>query len=273
MIEPNREGSPGAAPPPPTPIPTPIEDPVWNGWDVLLVAALTFVVVALLQLVSLKAVQWLWYPQLSLNQTAQQVEKRPILLIVSQIVLYIPIALLMIATVEGKYHVPFWRAIGWNWPRSVWKWITLGVVLLLVLIMFENLLPMPKDTPFERLFDRPLDAYLLGLISVTLAPLIEELFFRGLLYPVLARRTGMVWGVVLSAVPFALLHLQQYGYAWAAVLVIFVVGLVLGAVRAKTRSVGSSFLVHAGYNGIQMVLALAFTHGFTRMPKGLLECF
>ena len=81
----------------------------------------------------------------------------------------------------------------------------------------------------------------------------------------------MAWGIVLSAVPFALLHLQEYGYSWAAVLVIFVVGLVLGAVRAKTRSVGSSFLVHAGYNGIQMLIALALTHGFTRMPKGLLE--
>ena len=267
VIAPNVEGSPGAAPTPPTPV----EDPVWSGWDVLLIAILTFIVAALLQLASLKAAQLLWYPQLSLRQAEQQVEKQPILLIVTQIVLYIPIALLMIATVEGKYRVPFWRAIRWNWPRTVWKWIALGVLLLLVLTMFENLLPMPSDTPFQRLFDRPLDAYLLGLVSITLAPLIEELFFRGLLYPVLARRTGMAWGVVLSAVPFALLHLQEYAYSWAAVLVIFVVGLVLGAVRAKTRSVGCSFLVHAGYNGIQLLIALALTHGFTRMPKGLLE--
>jgi membrane protease YdiL (CAAX protease family) len=83
----------------------------------------------------------------------------------------------------------------------------------------------------------------------------------------------MVWGVVLSAVPFALLHLPQYADAWAAGLVIFIVGLVLGVVRAKTRSVGSSFLVHAGYNGIQVLIALTLTHGFTRMPKGLLECW
>ena len=81
----------------------------------------------------------------------------------------------------------------------------------------------------------------------------------------------MAWGVVLSAVPFALLHLPQYANAWAAGLVILVVGLVLGVVRAKTRSVGSSFLVHAGYNGIQLLIVLAITHGFTRMPKGLLE--
>ena len=237
----------------------------------LLIAILTFVVALLLQRVSVKAVQLLWYPHLSWLQVAQQVEKQPIFLIVAQIVLYIPTALLMIATVEGKYQVPFWRAIGWKWPRTVWKWIALGVVLLLVLSMFENLLPMPNDTPFQRLFDRPLDAYLLGLVSITLAPLIEELFFRGLLYPVLAKKTGMAWGVVLSALPFALLHLPQYGDAWAAGLVIFIVGLVLGVVRAKTRSVASSFLVHAGYNGTLLLIALALTHGFTSTPKALLE--
>lgn len=267
VLAPNQQGSLGSAPAPPAPV----EDPIWSGWDVLRIAILAFVVILLLQMASAKAAQLLWYPQLPLRQAAEQLEKRPILLIVMQIVLYIPIALLMIATVEGKYQVPFWRAISWNWPRTVWKWIALGVVLLLVLSMFENLLPMPNDTPFQHLFDRPLDAYLTGLISITLAPLIEELFFRGLLYPVLARRTGMAWGVVLSAVPFALLHLPQYANAWAAGLVILVVGLVLGVVRAKTRSVGSSFLVHAGYNGIQLLIVLAITHGFTRMPKGLLE--
>ena len=92
---PNLEGSPGAAPTPPAPV----ENPVWSGWDVLLIAILTFVVMYLGQLASVKAAQVLWYPQLPLHQVAQQVEKRPIFLIVSQIVLYIPIALLMVAAV------------------------------------------------------------------------------------------------------------------------------------------------------------------------------
>ncbi len=148
----------------------------------------------------------------------------------------------------------------------------MGAGLLLSLSMLESLLPMPKDTPFEHLFDRPLDAYLLSLLAVTIGPLMEELFFRGLLYPVLARRIGMVWGVLLSAVPFALLHLPQYGDAWAAGLVILIVGIVCGVVRARTHSVGASFLVHAGYNGTQMLIAIAFTRGFTHMPTGLLEC-
>jgi membrane protease YdiL (CAAX protease family) len=63
------------------------------------------------------------------------------------------------------------------------------------------------------------------------------------------------------------MHLPQYGYAWGALLVIFIVGVVCGTVRAVTKSVGASFLVHAGYNGAQMLIAIFATRGFTHMPK------
>jgi membrane protease YdiL (CAAX protease family) len=149
----------------------------------------------------------------------------------------------------------------------------IGALMLFGLSMLESVLPMPKDTPFEKLFARPRDAYVLAIIAVTLGPLVEELFFRGFFYPVLARRWGTASGVVLTALPFALMHMPQYGYAWGALLVIFIVGLVCGIVRAATESVAASFLVHVGYNGTQMVIAILFTRGFTHMPKGLLECF
>jgi len=40
-------------------------------------------------------------------------------------------------------------------------------------------------------------------------------------------------------------------------------------VRAVTRSVAASFLVHVGYNGTQMIIALAYTHGFRQMEKAV----
>ena len=253
--------SPIPAPPPP------VEDPVWNGWDVVLIAALTFFIVVVLQLVLAKAAQLLWYPHNTFVEAAQKVAERPILLIASQLLVYIPVAMLMIMLIEGKYRVPFWRTISWNWPTAIWRFVGLGAALLLVLNTLEGLLPMPKDTPFEHLFDRPLDAYLLAFIAVTFAPLMEELFFRGFMYPVLARRVGVAWAILLSSLPFALLHLPQYAYAWSAGFVILVVGMVCGVVRALTKSVGASFLVHVGYNGTQMLIALLLTRGFTHMPK------
>ena len=247
--------------------PPPVENPVWNGWDVLLIAGLTVVTMMVLQLVVLLAAHWLWYPQESLAD----VSKKPILLIASQFLIYIPVAACMVLLVEGKYHVAFWQALRWNWPRAEWRLLALGGAMFFALGLLQNLLPMPKDTPFEHLFDRPRDAYLLSIIAVSLGPLMEELFFRGFMYPVLARRMGAVWGIALTALPFGLIHLPQYGWAWGAALVIFLVGVVCGVVRAATRSVGASFLVHVGFNGTQMLIAVVMTQGFRHMPKTLAQ--
>jgi membrane protease YdiL (CAAX protease family) len=268
--------APPAVPSPPDPFastnlaavpigPPPVENPVWNGWDVLLIAVLTFVTMLILQVVVIVGALWLVYPHSTFGTVAQ----KPILLLGSQFLIYIAVAACMVLLVEGKYHAPFWQAIRWNWPASEWKLLGLGAVMMMGLAMVESLLPMPKDTPFEHLFDRPIDAYLLAIIAVTAGPLMEELFFRGFFYPVVAQRWGAGWGIFLTALPFALMHLPQYGYAWGAMLVILVVGLVCGTVRAVTRSVGASFLVHVGYNGTQMLIAVVATQGFRHMPKAL----
>ena len=243
--------------------PPPVENPVWSGWDVLLIAGVTVVAMLVLQLLVILGAVWFVYPHLNLAAVAQ----KPILLLVSQFLIYVAVAACMVMMVEGKYHVPFWQAIRWNWPRSEWKLLALGAAMFFTLGLLQTVLPMPKDTPFEHLFDRPRDAYLLAIIAVSLGPLMEELFFRGFLYPVLARRMGVAWGIALTALPFGLIHLPQYGWAWGAALVIFLVGVVCGMVRAATRSVGASFLVHVGFNGMQMVIAVVATQGFRHMPK------
>ncbi len=247
--------------------PPPVENPAWNGWDVLAIVGLALVTILASQALIVFGAHYLFYPRAPLTDLAQN----PLVVLLSQFLIDAAVAIYLFLWIEGKYRVRFWQAIRWNWPKREWRLLALGTLMLLALSMLENLLPMPKDTPFEKLFASPRDAYLLAIIAVTLGPLVEELFFRGFLYPVLARRWGVAWGILLTALPFAALHLPQYGWAWGALLVIFIVGIVCGVVRAVTKSVGASFLVHVGYNGTQMLLAVLWTRGFTHMPKGLLE--
>ena len=266
--------SPDAAPPdllltPAPSTPPPVENPVFSGWDVLQIFGLTVVTMFVLQILVLFGARWLAYPGASLGDLAQ----KPLLLLLSQFLIYAAVALFMMLVVQGKYHVRFWQAIRWNWPQSGWRLLALGGLMLFTLNLLQYFLPMPKDTPFEKLFARPRDAYLLSVIAVTLGPLMEELFFRGFLYPVLARRLGVAWGIFLTALPFGLMHMPQYGYAWGPLLVIFLVGVVCTAVRAAMKSVGASFLVHAGYNGTQMIIAAILTDGFRHMDKAGLWVF
>jgi hypothetical protein len=238
------------------------ENPVWNGWDVLLLAALTLGMVFIVQLVIVLAARRFAYPHLSWADVAQ----KPVLALISEFVAYAVVALYMILLLEVKYRTRFWAAIRWNWPGIAGiSLVGLGA-LMLGLDMLGKFLPMPKTTPFDQFFERPMDAYLTAAFAITLGPLMEELFFRGFMYPVLARRMGAFWGIVLTALPFGLIHYVQYR-SWSAVFIIVLVGVVLTTVRAVTKSVASSFLAHVGYNATLMALAAWATDGFRHMEK------
>lgn len=245
------------------------ENPVWSGWDVLQIAGLTLLTLFIAQLLIVLGARRFAFPHASWVDVAQ----KPALALLAELLTYVAVALYMILLVEGKYHMRFWQAIRWNWPGIAGVSFAGVGVLMLGLDLLGRFLPMPKSTPFDQFFARPSDAYLTAVFAVTLGPLMEEVFFRGFLYPVVARRMGVFWGIVLTALPFGLIHAVQYGYAWGAVLIIFLVGVVLTAVRAITKSVASSFLAHAGYNGTLMLLAAWATDGFRHMEKAAVAMF
>jgi hypothetical protein len=246
---------------PTLPAPEALENPIWSGWDVLVIAGVTLGILFVVQLLVVLGARR-FYPHASWGDVAQ----KPVLALLSELLAYGVVAIYMALLVEVKYHARFWQAIRWKWP-GIGGVSFLGMgVLMLGFDMLGRFLPMPKTTPFDQFFDRPLNAYLTAAFAITLGPLMEELFFRGFLYPVLARRMGAFWGVVLTALPFGLMHFLQYR-SWSAVLIIFLVGVVLTTIRAVTKSVAASFLAHVGYNGTLMVLAIAATDGFRHMEK------
>jgi len=244
------------------PAPRAGENPVWSGWDVLLIAALTLATIFLIQLILILVGLRFVYR----HENWVDVAQKPVLALLSELLAYGVVAVYMILLVEGKYHTRFWAAIRWNWPGLAGLSLVGVGVLMLGLDFLGRFLPMPKTTPFDQFFDRPLDAYLTVAFAITLGPLMEELFFRGFLYPVVARRLGAFWGILLTALPFGLMHYLQYR-SWSAVLIIILVGVVLTTVRAVTKSVASSFLAHVGYNGTLMILAAVATDGFRHMEK------
>jgi uncharacterized protein len=237
-------------------------DPVWSGWDVLLLALLTLFTLIVSEFVTALVAMFLVHPGANFRDLLQ----RPSVDLIGEILGYVAVAAFMIMLVEGKYRTPFWKAIHWNWRgQAVPKFLGLGV-LTVALDLLGRYLPMPKTTPFEQFFSRPTDAYLIAVFAVSFGPLMEELFFRGFLYPVLARRTGVFLAVVLTSIPFGFMHYLQYR-SWGAVLVITMVGVVLTIVRVVTNSVAASFVVHVGYNATLMLLTAAATDGFRHMEK------
>lgn len=245
------------------PFPVVPRSPVWSAWDVLKIALLMFLTPMVVDLLLSFAARRFIYMNLSWTQVMQ----KPVVELCSEVIAYGCVLLYMIALIEGQYHRRFLEAIHWNWPSRVLGLAGLGALLLVSLQSLAHFLPIPKDVPFDEFFKHPLEAYLTSILAISLGPLMEELFFRGFLYPLLARSLGTVAGILLTAAAFGLLHAMQLGFAWAAVFVIFLVGVALTTVRAVTNSVGSSVVVHIAYNLTLTVVTFAGTGGFRHLER------
>jgi hypothetical protein len=82
-----------------------------------------------------------------------------------------------------------------------------------------------------------------ALVAVILAPIIEETLFRGLLYPWLRKRVGIILAAVISAILFALFHFDARGAIQYCAL-----GIILALVYERSRSIPAVALVHALWN-------------------------
>ncbi|MBO0910312.1 MAG: CPBP family intramembrane metalloprotease [Acidobacteria bacterium] len=229
----------------------------------LQIGVLMFVAPSLLAPFLIVLAQRLFYPQL----TVIAVASKPWILLGPQFVWFGVMAWFLLDYTKSRFHQTLWQAVRWNWPKQAWPALVgIGLATLLVLEGLERLLPLPTKSPFDQFFDRPMDAYAFAFLAIAFAPFMEELFFRGFLYPVLARRLGVAVGVVTTAFAFAFIHIFEYK-AWGPVLIIFLVGVVLTAVRAAMKSVGASFIVHSIYNGIPLIAALIASRGFRDLHK------
>lgn len=86
------------------------------------------------------------------------------------------------------------------------------------------------------------------------APVVEELFFRGLVLRALLGRMPVPLAVIVSALAFALAHFEPVQFAGLAVL-----GVILGVLAWRTGRLGPSIAAHASFNAVA-VLTVAHVH-------------
>ena len=147
-----------------------------------------------------------------------------------------------------------------------WRWQPLPGACLTALVGWFKVTPIVVFTGWflVRLFGNPsgsnpllelvlesrdpLALSLLALTAVVLAPLFEEVIFRGTLLPVLARRTGRGTGVVLSGLLFGMAHISIGELAPLTVL-----GIGLALVRLSSGRLFPCVLMHSLWNAVTFV--------------------
>ena len=154
-----------------------------------------------------------------------------------------------------------WRALGlvptelkWQLKAVLWSGAFLGVSMLWGgLLQYLGVEPQ-QDISLAVMERWPsTEAAVLIGYGVLIAPLVEELLFRGFLLPPLVRRLGAAGGVGISAVLFGLMHLSDP----QAVPPLIVLGAVLGWLRLRSGSLWPALLLHVCNNSVAFLLLLA----------------
>ncbi len=232
---------------PPTPVPD--REPFWGYIDLLLVLGL---LTASIAVIMLGAGAWMMLdPSLREDPTP--------LALPTQFAVYLFLYFCFYGTFKLRYDRPVFASLGWRKSSfSLGAAAFGGVLLAFGLSALAEWIHTPKvATPFDKLAETPVSMVLLAVTAVVLAPLFEEMLFRGFLQPLLSRTFGVVAGVLITSLLFGSLHLFEYLGVWQYMAAITLVGVALGSLRAYTNSIIPGVVMHGCFNAISVIALIA----------------
>lgn len=174
-----------------------------------------------------------------------------------------------------RFNAPFWNTLGWRkfeaslrLPAMTYLGlIAFGACLAASVQLVSAVFPARGKLPIENVLQSREAALALMIMSVVLAPVVEETIFRGYIYPVVARSFGVAAGIVGTGALFGLLHAEQLWGGWAQIALLVVVGIVFTWIRAAKRTVMASYLLHVSYNSLLFLAFLFSAHGFRSLQR------
>lgn len=174
------------------------------------------------------------------------------------------------ASVTGFGKRPFWKTLGWSWGRDFGFWTSAGLAVAMLLLggAITKLLG-GSETQLDQIIGSSTAArFTVAFLATATAPLVEEMVYRGVLYPALQRAIGALWAVIGVSTLFTLVHVLQYSNNLGVITAISLLSFVLTVVRARTGRLLPCFVIHLVFNGLQS-LAIIFEPYMRPLPTNV----
>ncbi len=181
-----------------------------------------------------------------------------VLFVVQWILISIP--LIILTLIKYKFNGKTFGLV----RTSIWKTIKLvfsgyllflGITLVISLIIFYTGWKIPGYQIQERILplfgDNLIELIISGILIVAIAPIIEEIFFRGFLLRSISNKCGVIYGSIISAALFALLHLQL-----SSIIPIFILGLIINSLVIRSKSIIPAIAFHMFNNAIAFTIEI-----------------
>jgi membrane protease YdiL (CAAX protease family) len=233
------------------------DNPPWGLLQAFLVWLISFALVLLVPLAV--GIPYVVYKIVVQGGSPQGLETDPTLIFIS-ILATLPAHLLTIfavwAFVTRLGKRPFWQAFGWHWPRNFGPFRAIGLAVLL--LGFGGLMTWlygGSETQLDMIVNSSLKArFVTAFLAAVTGPFVEELVYRGVVYSGVRKVLGMNWAIAIVSILFAGVHVLQYFKNLSVIAVIVLLSVSLTLVRAHSRSLMPSYIMHLIFNGIQALI-------------------
>jgi membrane protease YdiL (CAAX protease family) len=160
------------------------------------------------------------------------------------------------------------KDFGWRLRLRDWWWPLVGVAVTIGLgILLYPITRLLPDTEEVQSVARDLanikgpGPVILAVLAVcVLAPVTEELLFRGALLRSLQRRTTDGWAIAIQGTIFGLIHASGTSFDLSAIptlAALTILGVLLGIIATRSNSLSRTMLIHAGFNAVALLQLLA----------------
>ncbi len=244
--------------PVPNPDPPALRAPHWGYREVLALVAVGLLSQMLATVVGLMIAEQLGAS--GTDEAEELLRREPLLAIPVQFLGWLPVLAYLALVVQKRYGMPLGQGLAWITPPSPARsYVRLGIMLALGSMLASIAIADPsRENPMQELLANRDSIWILAAFGVLVAPVFEEVLFRGFLFNAFEHAHGRWTALAITSVTFAALHGAQYGWQWQQLSVLLAVGTVFGAVRIQSGSCKASAIAHATYNGLVFLVFISF---------------
>lgn len=195
-------------------------------------------------------------------------------LLIGNILTFTVLVAAIIAIVRWRVRLSTWLGLGWSkWPNLLWIGPSSVLVMWVILFLLnasgyiswmERIVGTSSTQDAVALMRDSTDVWSVGLMAFSaaiVAPIAEEVIFRGYLYPVAKSFAGKTAGVLFSALLFGACHGNI-----PLMLPLFLLGILLALAYEWTGSIWAPISIHFFFNSATVAIQLAMRAGLLPEP-------
>lgn len=261
-------GSAPAVPSDSTPPPLIPQPKKGYGWGTVIFGLLGAVFFPAIPLFAISVIAMATDPNLTSDPAAATAKVEDLIMsgpVIATLAVFTWLGLLSGVFLAGRKTVGGWKAaVNWGWRKTdipVGIGVGVGLVALSVIVSIVlkafgvntdelgNTDIVTNATGFWLIF--------MAFGAVIVAPLVEELMFRGVVLKTAVKSFNVIPGLIVTSVIFGLMHIQDtVASSVYTVSSTAAVGFCLGVLALKTKRLGSSIVAHGTFNLLGVIFAV-----------------